>query len=181
MRTGCPGSWLVMSMDFALEHRTSPVMRADRQRNPRCFSTGKSLPHPKECGGKPVKNREKQVFHNCLPVFEVAGGTRAFRSRCQHHRKRGSQRDGNGCKTLRSRLRCWLRLAHRTTTGQTPANCLDKQARFFQNSTQVIIKNKPAWGNKGRKLFSRNFLPLFQVCTARVNQTGGKTKKGSSG
>ena len=72
MRTGCPGSWLVMSMDFALEHRTSPVMRADRQRNPRCFSTGKSLPHPKECGGKPVKNREKQVFHNCLPVFEVA-------------------------------------------------------------------------------------------------------------
>jgi hypothetical protein len=39
-----------------------------------------------------------------LPPSELARG-RAFRSRCQPHRKRESERDVSDCRMLRSRLR----------------------------------------------------------------------------
>jgi hypothetical protein len=47
--------------------------------------------------------------------------TRAFQSRCQHHRKRGSRHCVSGCDVWRSQQRCWPHLARHTTAARMAA------------------------------------------------------------
>jgi hypothetical protein len=55
--------------------------------------------------------------------------SRVFRSRCQSHHKRGSQRDVTGCDALRNRLHSRLRLAvPQATNWQRIGNQIDAAA-----------------------------------------------------